>query len=128
DLVELSGNIETEDRETISQYNEEVLEDDLQDNDKGWVNEVDLLRNTESAELQKNIRPIKFVLLKLRKLTYKLIHSTTLLLPAWHRILRDQQMSVTNMPRDVSTCWNLTYDMLAYALAHRKAINAVTQQ
>ena len=32
------------------------------------------------------------------------------------------------MPRDVTTCWNLTFDLLEYALKHRKAINLVTQQ
>ena len=32
------------------------------------------------------------------------------------------------MPRDVTTQWNLTYDMLEYALKHRKAVNALTQQ
>ncbi|KIK32214.1 hypothetical protein CY34DRAFT_102008, partial [Suillus luteus UH-Slu-Lm8-n1] len=64
----------------------------------------------------------------LHKLAYKLIHSTTLLLPVWHNILQDQCMSVTNMPRDVSTRWNLTYDMLWYTLAHQDAINIVTQR
>ena len=37
-------------------------------------------------------------------------------------------MSVTNMPRDVSTRWNSTFDMLSYALVHREAIDAVTQR
>ncbi|KAG2085761.1 uncharacterized protein F5147DRAFT_527794, partial [Suillus discolor] len=95
---------------------------------EGWVNEVLLLPEAQAAELRTNIRPVKLVLLKLRKLTYKLIHSTTLLLPAWHKILIDQSMSPTNMPRDVSTRWNSTYDMLEYAVSHRKAIDAVTQR
>jgi hypothetical protein len=30
------------------------------------------------------------------------------------------------MPRDVSTCWNSTYDMLDFALAYRSAINTIT--
>jgi hypothetical protein len=32
------------------------------------------------------------------------------------------------MPRDVSTRWNSTFDMLDYALVHREAIDAVTQR
>jgi len=31
------------------------------------------------------------------------------------------------MPRDVSTHWNSTFDMLDYALVHREAIDTVTQ-
>ena len=37
-------------------------------------------------------------------------------------------MTVTLMPRDVATRWNLTLDLLEYALKHRKAINIVTQR
>ncbi|KAG0701873.1 hypothetical protein DFH29DRAFT_760631, partial [Suillus ampliporus] len=94
----------------------------------GWVNEVDALPDEQSVGLQQDIQPVKLVLLKLRKPAYKLIHSTTLLLPAWHKILIDLHMSVTNMPRDVSTRWNLTFDMLEYALVHREAIDTVTQR
>jgi hypothetical protein len=37
-------------------------------------------------------------------------------------------MTPTNMPRDVSTRWNSTFDMLDYALVHREAIDTVTQR
>ncbi len=30
------------------------------------------------------------------------------------------------MPRDVSTCWNSTYDMLQFALQYRAAIDSMT--
>lgn len=36
-------------------------------------------------------------------------------------------LKVTNMPHDVSTRWNSTFDMLEYALNHRKAVDSVTQ-
>jgi hypothetical protein len=32
------------------------------------------------------------------------------------------------MPRDVSTRWNSTFDMLDYVLGHREAIDIVTQR
>jgi hypothetical protein len=32
------------------------------------------------------------------------------------------------MPRDVATRWNSTFDMLDYALAHREAVDQVTQR
>lgn len=30
------------------------------------------------------------------------------------------------MPRDVTTCWNSTYDMLIFALEYRQAIDEIT--
>jgi hypothetical protein len=32
------------------------------------------------------------------------------------------------MPRDVATRWNSTFDMLDYALEHRKAVDTVMQR
>jgi hypothetical protein len=63
-----------------------------------------------------------------RKLAYKIIHSTTIILPAWREILEDMKFPVTLMARDVSTRWNSTLDMLEYALKHRIAVDTVTQR
>ncbi|KAG0704201.1 hypothetical protein DFH29DRAFT_762254, partial [Suillus ampliporus] len=92
----------------------------------GWVDEVNLLSGHERKQLQRDIRPVKLVLVKLHKVAFKLINSTTILLPAWHKALRSLDMPVTLMPRDVATRWNLTFDMLKYALEHRKAVDVVT--
>jgi hypothetical protein len=40
------------------------------------------------------------------------------LLPAWHKILLNLQMTPMNMPQDICTCWNSTFDMLDYAVVH----------
>ena len=32
------------------------------------------------------------------------------------------------MPRDVATRWNSTFDLLEYALKHRKAVDLLTQR
>ncbi|KAG2104739.1 uncharacterized protein F5147DRAFT_579790 [Suillus discolor] len=101
--------------------------DDIDDND-GFVDEVELLDNQEQTVLQKDIRPVKLALAKLRKLAYKIIHSTTIILPAWHSILQDLAQPQMLMPRNVATRWNSTFDMLNYALKHRGAVDAVTQQ
>ncbi|KAG1839727.1 hypothetical protein DFJ58DRAFT_733175 [Suillus subalutaceus] len=62
------------------------------------------------------------------KLAYKIIHSTNIVLPAWHGIQRDLSEPQTLMPRDVATWWNSTFDMLNYALEHREAVDAITQR
>ncbi|KAG1853541.1 hypothetical protein C8R48DRAFT_565340, partial [Suillus tomentosus] len=94
---------------------------------EGWVDEANLLSGHERKQLEHDIRPVKLVLVKLRKVAFKLINSTTILLPAWHEALRSLDMPVTLMPRDVATRWNSTFDMLKYALEHRKAVDVVTQ-
>ncbi|KAJ8585006.1 hypothetical protein M405DRAFT_685010, partial [Rhizopogon salebrosus TDB-379] len=98
------------------------------DNDDGFVDEVELLDDRERFALEKDIQPVKLALVKLRKLAYKIIHSTTIVLPAWHSILQDLSQAKTLMPRDVATRWNSTFDMLNYALEHREAVDAVTQR
>ncbi|KAL1733409.1 hypothetical protein EV714DRAFT_204398, partial [Schizophyllum commune] len=58
----------------------------------------------------------------LRKLAFKIINSSTILLPAWKEILEKLSMKIKLLPRDVRTRWNSTFDMLASALEHRDAI------
>ncbi|PPQ76808.1 hypothetical protein CVT26_001762 [Gymnopilus dilepis] len=66
------------------------------------------------------------MLVKLRKFAFAVKNSTTILLPEWHRTLRAHQLSERMMPRDVSTRWNSTYDMLNFAVKYRPPINAMT--
>ncbi|KIK33083.1 hypothetical protein CY34DRAFT_100256 [Suillus luteus UH-Slu-Lm8-n1] len=98
------------------------------DNDDGFVDEVELLDEGERVALNKEIQPVKLALVKVCKLAYKIIHSTTIVLPAWYGIQRDLSEPQTLMPRDVATRWNSTFDMLDYALEHREAVDAVTQR
>ncbi|KIM60170.1 hypothetical protein SCLCIDRAFT_124853, partial [Scleroderma citrinum Foug A] len=62
------------------------------------------------------------------KLSFKMIHLTTLILPVWREILKDLRMKVSCMPRDVMTQWNSLFDLLEYALKHWKAIDLVMQR
>ncbi|KAG1812698.1 hypothetical protein EV424DRAFT_1326917 [Suillus variegatus] len=110
----------------IAEYG--VGDDDGRDNDDGWVDEVEELDPDERLTLEKSILPVKLALVKLRRLAYKVIHSTTIVLPVWHKILEDLQAPITLMPRDVSTRWNSTFDMLDYAIEHREAVDIVTQR
>lgn len=53
-------------------------------------------------------------------------NSTTLLLPKWFDILEDLTLSERIMPRDVTTRWNSTYDMLDFAIEYQKAVQLTT--
>ena len=64
--------------------------------------------------------------LQLRKIAYAVKNSTTILLPEWYRTLATHQLSHRIMPRDVSTCWNSTYDMVEFAVEYRTAIDTMT--
>ncbi|KIK11653.1 hypothetical protein PISMIDRAFT_74065, partial [Pisolithus microcarpus 441] len=63
----------------------------------------------------------------LHKLTIKLVHSTTILLPVWKSILKELRQAVTIMLHDVPTRWNSSFNLSEYTLNHRKAIDTVTQ-
>ncbi|KAG1765576.1 hypothetical protein EDD22DRAFT_757077, partial [Suillus occidentalis] len=93
---------------------------------EGWVDELYLLEEEEREQLMDSIRPLRLILAKLRKLAYKVIHSTTIILPAWKTVLENLDLPIRIIPRDVSTRWNSTYDMLDFALTYQEGINAIT--
>ena len=53
-------------------------------------------------------------------------NSTTILLPEWYRTLKSLRLAERIMPRDVSTRWNSTYDMLEFSIKYRPAIDTMT--
>ncbi|KAG0695950.1 hypothetical protein DFH29DRAFT_813631 [Suillus ampliporus] len=124
-LAQLSEDLEVEDYTMIAESS--TNEDDLTDNTDGLVDENELLNTDERKDLQNTIWPVQLALVKLCKLGYKIIHSTTKILPTWHDILCELKMTPSILPCDVSTWWNSTFDMLQYALKHQDAIDAVTQ-
>ncbi|TFY74004.1 hypothetical protein EWM64_g10010 [Hericium alpestre] len=73
------------------------------ESEDGLVDEVAEMSANEQKELAKNVRPVRLVLGKLRKITFKTLHSTTILLPAWKSTLKDLGMKERIIPRDVST-------------------------
>ncbi|KIK13143.1 hypothetical protein PISMIDRAFT_119437, partial [Pisolithus microcarpus 441] len=65
---------------------------------------------------------------KTRKLAFKIIHSTTILLPAWHATCKETGKKVKQIPRDVSTHWNSTFDMIDFILEYREPVDAITDK
>ena len=64
--------------------------------------------------------------MQLRKISFAMIHSSTILLPLWFATLEKLKLDARKMPRDVRTRWNSTHDMLEFALSYRAAIDDVT--
>ena len=50
----------------------------------------------------------------------------TVILPQWLIMLEDLKLDERMMPRDVTTRWNSTYDMLEFAVEYRSALNSIT--
>jgi len=73
---------------------------------------------------------------KLRKLAFAIKNSTTIILPEWFSILErlaqaaeeagEGPLSVRMMPRDVTTHWNATFDMLKFAIEYCDPIDRIT--
>ncbi|RDX40981.1 hypothetical protein OH76DRAFT_1306727, partial [Lentinus brumalis] len=91
-----------------------------------WVDEVATLSEEERAEFEANVRPVKLVLVKVRKLAFKIVNSPTILMPAWRDLCRELNMPEKLIPRDVPTRWNSTYDMALATVEYKKVYRRIT--
>ncbi|KAF8220273.1 hypothetical protein L208DRAFT_1334794 [Tricholoma matsutake] len=121
-LLDLAEDLEAEELIMAQENDEEDGEIDEDDDLGDWVDKVAALTPEEQETLKDSIRPIKMVLVKLRKLAFKIVHSSTILLPAWKTCLEDLELVLWIMPRDVTTQWNSTFDMLSFAVKYQGAI------
>ena len=129
-----AGSIETDDP-GVDDDDEEEEEDSigaLDDNEREelinnteavctMLNKVCLLASVISLSLHSCS-----LLLYICKLSFAIVHSTTIALPAWHEACATHSLHVRLIPRDVKTQWNSTYDMLNVAMEYRKVINDIT--
>ncbi|KAH8995599.1 hypothetical protein EDB92DRAFT_1794344 [Lactarius akahatsu] len=84
------------------------------------------LTREEVRQLDVSVQPMRSMLVKLRKLAFALKNSTTKLLPAWYNTLTSLRLPHRMMPRDVTTHWNSTFDMLVFVIQYRLAIDLMT--
>ncbi|EIW62754.1 uncharacterized protein TRAVEDRAFT_114433 [Trametes versicolor FP-101664 SS1] len=62
---------------------------------------------------------------QIRLFASKVVHSSTILLPAWKARVSEAKLPARLLPRDVRTRWNSTYDMLTAAIQYQKVIDAM---
>ncbi|PIL33222.1 hypothetical protein GSI_04672 [Ganoderma sinense ZZ0214-1] len=107
-----------------------VIEDDAEgeedDPDDDEVDAMEDMTEEQRAEFEVQVRPVKVVLAKIRNLAFKVVNSTTRLLPQWRALCVSQKVPNTLLPRDVRTRWNSTFDMLEGALSHKKVVDKMT--
>ncbi|KAE9383909.1 hypothetical protein BT96DRAFT_843140 [Gymnopus androsaceus JB14] len=68
-------------------------------------------------------RPFNHSPLQAHKISFKIINSTTLLLPQWREHVANTAFKDRVLPRDVATQWNSTYNMLAAFLEMKEPVS-----
>jgi hypothetical protein len=144
ELVKVSASVEVEDLRTqIDEYTNTLSSSAANDAEEDIIDAFELVDEVaERVRLRKDLIPVQKALVKVstthfdervelttfqvRRLSFKIVHSTTILLPTWKKLLAELKMTVSMLPRDVSTRWNSTFDMLDAAIEKRAAIDKIT--
>jgi hypothetical protein len=131
---------EDEDKEDEASCDDDIRNDGLSVGDQ--IDELDELDDDARATLLMETADVRTTLSKVscqqvphtacwffrqvRQLSFSIIHSTTIVLPAWRLACKKYSLRVRILPRDVATRWNSTYDMLSVVQAYRKPVDDVT--
>jgi hypothetical protein len=128
-----------------SDVGDDDVDDDVDDdNEDGPPDEQDDLSEQELLSHKESVKPIQVVLTKVSKFTKNITqqlsttilqlrgislaikNSSTIVLPKWYQVLENLALNPRIMPRDVSTRWNSTYDMVEFATEYRAALDIMT--
>jgi hypothetical protein len=138
-LHELADDLDVDDLNT--QQDSVTSTEEAEDNDE-YVDELGKLPETEQAQFRERIRPVQLVLVKvslakspnpmltncqMRKIAYKVVNSSTKLLPEWKKVVKELSLAEKLLTRDVSTRWNSTYDMLDTGFDYQPAVIKMTE-
>ena len=63
---------------------------------------------------------------QLRGISLAIKNSSTIILPKWYEVLESFSLNPCMMPRDVSTCWNSTYNMVESVNEYCAALDVMT--
>jgi hypothetical protein len=122
---------------------DEEDDDVVDDNEEGLPDERDGMSEEELTTFEESVKPIRLVLSKvissnsflnrilipfnqLRGISLAIKNSSTIVLPQWYEVLKTLALSPRMMPRDVSTRWNSTYDMVEFTTEYRAALDIMT--
>ncbi|KIM54682.1 hypothetical protein SCLCIDRAFT_36097, partial [Scleroderma citrinum Foug A] len=125
ELYTLAEGLDLEDYEAISLTID--ADPDVDDTDNS-VDEIAHMDVEDRANLEQQIRPVRMALTKIRKLAFKIINSSTLLLPAWEAASKEVGLRVREIPRDMLTCWNSSFDMADFIVDYHVPVNAMTDK
>jgi hypothetical protein len=103
------------------------IDDGDDDDDDDGIDEVDNLDSRSRAKLVEDTAIVRAVVSKLRQLSFSIVRSTTIALPAWRSSCQEFGLKPRTFPRDVVTRWNSTFDMLSFALEYRRVIDSLTR-
>jgi len=84
------------------------------------------LDDEQHVQILEDMHLIRSMVTKLRSLSFAIIRSTTLALPAWKKVCRQLSLKPRLIPRNVVTRWNSTYDMLRFTLKYCEAVDEIT--
>ncbi|PBK81823.1 hypothetical protein ARMGADRAFT_860374, partial [Armillaria gallica] len=97
---------------------------------EGLVDVMAALSDEDHQKWQQDIKSIQIALAKaqLHKLSFKIIHSSTILLPQWKEILDEDKLKQKILPQDISTCQNSTFDIITAFLEYKPAVKKTTTE
>ncbi|KAF9545741.1 hypothetical protein CPC08DRAFT_609386, partial [Agrocybe pediades] len=92
---------------------------------EGMVDFREEMTPEEIDELNSTVRPVRLVLIKVAVFVYPCLLLTNHSIPALQNRV-PLHLGVRVMPCDITTRWNLTYDMLVFVLKYQQVIDEIT--